>query len=321
MNIAKTVFEAIDKAFYKKQNQNFTIKNAEAVNIEKNIVYSDKNKDTCLLDCYYIPKISNKKQPVILYIHGGGFVAGDKDYRKSLCTWFATHGYFVVNVNYGLCPECHFPEPILHIFDSLGWIIDNSKNKNLDLSKLIVAGDSAGAYYASMIATICTNKKLQTFFEVKPKAKFGACILNCGIFNLDKALEEKILLNLNKKIFESYSGINLKDFAGYKLSKYCSPLEFMNTRFPPTFLIYAKKDIICKGQADFIIKKLDELDIYYESYNSKSLLRNHCFSLEWSSKEAKEANALLSNFLLKFAKNKIPKHQSKSAIKIREEEK
>ena len=144
--------------------------------------------------------------------------------------------------------------------------------------------------------------------------------MNSGIYDLNKALEEKLLFDLNIKIFESYSGISMKDFDNFKYKHYCSPLSFMNTRFPPTFLIYAKKDIICKGQADFIVNKLEQLDTYFESYNSTSLIRNHCFSLEWTSKEAKKANSLLLDFLKRFAKRKLPKRQSKSEICIREEE-
>ncbi len=321
MDIAKTVFEAIDKAFYKKQNESFVFDGADNVSIDKNIVYSDIDKSICLLDCYYTPKRKNKKYPVILYIHGGGFVAGDKDHRTGICSWLASNGYFVVNVNYGLSPECHFPEPIYHLVDSVNWIYKNAKQRELNLTKLIVSGDSAGAYYASMLATICLSSELQSILNVKPLTKFGACVLNCGIYNLNKALEEKMLFRINIKVFESYFGINLKEFDSFKLKDYCSPLPFMNKKFPPTFLIYAKKDIICIGQSEFIIDKLNELDIYYESYNSTSLLKNHCFSLEYSSKEAKEANRLMLDFLMRFTQNKLPKQQSKSDIMIRVEEK
>lgn len=320
MDIAKTIFKAIDKVFDKRFNNSIHIEDSEKVELLSNISYSSTNPEICMLDCYHIPKYTKRKSPVILYIHGGGFVAGDKDCRKALCTWLATQGYFVVNVNYGLCPECHFPEPIIHLVEALNWIYENAKEHKLDLTRLIAAGDSAGAYYASMLATICTNKTLQNIFNVKPKAKFGACVLNSGIYDLNKALKEKLPFDLNIKIFESYAGIGMADFEKYELARYCSPLAFMNKRFPPTFLIYAKKDIICKGQHEFILNKLEQLDTYFESYNSTSLLKNHCFSLEWTSKEAQRANELLADFLKRFAKRKLPKRQSKADVCIREEE-
>ena len=271
------------------------------------------------MDFYYIPK-KRGKYPVIFNIHGGGFVAGKKEYRKQLCTWFAVDGFFVVNVDYGLCPECHFPTPIVQLVAALNFIIDHAKDLKLDTSKIAVCGDSAGAYYACMLATICRSKKLQEVFNIKTNAIIGAAILNCGIYDVDLALSERMLLDINKKVFESYTGISHDDINNFKMKKYCSPLEFMTKRFPPTFLIYAKKDIFCKGQEELLINKLKQLDIYYESYNTKSLFRNHCFSLDFSTKEAKEANGLLQNFVLKFANNSLPKHLSDAEFLIHAEE-
>lgn len=320
MDIARTVFETLDKAFDKKFNGLIDFENADKVKTILNVQYSDSDKTFCKLDIHHIPQ-KHKKYPVLVNIHGGGFVAGSKEHRNGISTWFATQGFFVVNVNYGLCPECKFPTPLVHLVEALNWIYDNAKKFNLNLFKVAICGDSAGAYYASMLTTLCKSKKLQTVFQVSPKIKINACILNCGIYDLNQALKEKLLFDLNLKIFESYSGVNKSNLDTFKLKDYCSPLPFMTKKFPPTFLIYAKKDMVCKGQAELIIEKFNRLDIYFESYNSKSIFRNHCFSLDWSTKEAKEANALVKQFLEKFKKGKLPKHQSHSSEIIREEEK
>ena len=320
MNIAKSVFEAIDIAFNRKQNEVFVFENQENVIVTKDVLYSMADTKVCVLDYYYVPK-KRGKYPVVLNIHGGGFVAGGKDFRKQFCTWLALEGFFVVNVNYGLSPDYIFPEPIGHLLEACNWIYQNRKTLKLDMDRVVVCGDSAGAYYASMLATINKNETFKKAFKAKLKLNFSACVLNCGLYDVQKTLETRMLLNLNKAVFETYTGITEKDFETYKFKNYISPLEFINEDFPPTFLIYAEKDILCRGQTEILAQKLDEKDVYYESYHTKSVFQNHCFSLSWSSEAAKEANMLLLGFLERLKKNELPQRQSASKIKIRAYEK
>ena len=320
MDVAKLIFDAIDVAFDKRINKRHHIKGADGVVITKDVLYSDLDIKTCRLDYYYVPK-KKGLYPVLFTIHGGGFMAGGKEYRRALCTWFAVDGLFVVNVNYGLCPSCNFPTPILHLAAALKWVAKNAKILRLDLSRMAVYGDSAGGYYAAMLAAICESEEMQKAFGIKTKLKFSAAILNCGLYDIQYSLKRRMFLHLNKKIFTSYTGIKEEEFDGYQYKAVSSPLPFINENFPPTFLIYAQKDIFCGGQAEFMIDALEKNDIYYESYHSVSYKRNHCFSLDWSSKESKEVNALIQTFVGKMIDGTLPHRQSQSDILIRECEK
>lgn len=319
MDIVKAFFRAIDKGFNRIQNNSYKIKDAEKVSIVKDVIYSDADIKNCVLD-YYYPTEEKGPFPVIINIHGGGFTAGGKEFRRALCTWYATQGFFVFNVNYGLCPECNFPTPILHIVEAVEWVVDNAHKFNLDLKRMAVGGDSAGAYYACMIATLSANKRLQKYFGVDMKGRFGATILNCGIFDVDEAFRHRQIFRLNEKLMQSYLGLSVKDLHEYKHREYVSPLKFINTKFPPAFLIYCEKDIFCKGQTEHVINVLNQKDIYYESYHTSSLLRNHCFSLEWKSKEANEANEMLKDFLFRFKEGMLPCHLSSASERIEGEE-
>ncbi|MCH5163827.1 MAG: alpha/beta hydrolase [Clostridiales bacterium] len=320
MDIAKFVFDAIDVAFDKRFNKYFYIEGADDVVITKDVLYSYADTKTCLLDYYYVPK-KKGLYPVIFNIHGGGFMAGGKEYRRALCTWYAVDGLFVINVDYGLCPSCHFPTPILHLVEALNWVVKNAKRLRLDLSRMAVCGDSAGGYYAAMLAAITQSEQMQKAFKVKTKAKFSAAILNCGLYDIHESLNRRMLLDLNKKIFTSYTGIEESEFSEYKYKDFCSPLPFITDGFPPTFIIYAERDIFCGGQAEHMIKELEKNDIYYESYHSVSMRRNHCFSLDWANREAKEVNALLKDFVGKMVDGTLPRRQSETDICIRECEK
>ncbi len=320
MDIAKFIFNMIDVTFDKKQNKRIKLKNAEDVIITKDVLYSASDPKICRLDYYYVPQ-KKGLYPVMFNIHGGGFMAGDKEYRRALCTWHALNGFFVVNVNYGLCPECNFPTPVLQLAAALNHVNRFAKLLRLDLDKMVVTGDSAGGYYAAMLAALCANEDMQKALKVKTRVKFGAAILNCGLYDLDTVIKRRLLFDLNKKVFDSYIGIDEDAFLGSEYKDLCSPLPFINKDFPPCFLVYADKDIFCGGQTEILTQKLDSLDIYYESYHSVSMLRNHCFSLEWTSREAKDANALIEKFLDKFKRSNLPPHMSEATEIIRECEK
>ena len=110
---------------------------------------------------------------------------------------YATKGFFVVNVNYGLCPECVFPEQIRHLVSAINWIKKNEKKFNLDLKKMVVSGDSAGAYFSAMLACVCESKVLQRRLKVETDIHFSAAILNCGLYDLDSILTRKFAFGLN----------------------------------------------------------------------------------------------------------------------------
>lgn len=317
MEFVKIVFEAFDKILNKSQNEVVEIEGEENLSILTDIQYSNTKKFNALLDIYY-KKNNIEHLPVLIYIHGGGFIAGGKEYRTAIAKWLAVQGYFVVNVNYGLSPECVFPQQFKHLAAAMKWIKKNQKNYKLNLEKVVVAGDSAGAYYASMLACISNSAKLQEKLKIGLPFHFAGVVLNCGLYDLKSVLNRRLAFDLNSKIFEMYTGINRDEVEHYKYKDYCSPLTYISKKFPPTFIIYSEKDILCMGQAERLIKKLKEKDVYFESFCSENPFVNHCFSLEWKTKQAQRANYLQSLFLQNILNNSLPLKMSEAEKGIHE---
>ncbi len=300
---AVVIFKAIDKLFDKQQNRKKLIREySDGIKISKDVSYADDK--ACTLDTYFKPN-NGEKYPVMFYIHGGGFTAGDKHYRRAQSLWYAHNGLFVVNANYGLAPEYKFPAPITQLFDALNWICDNAENYNLDLDKIIISGDSAGAYFSGMLAVISTNPSLQERYGVSTKAKLSAAVLNCGIYDLEKALGQKVLFNLAECLLIDLTGCKLANLKEYEYLDVCSSIGYVNEKFPKSFITYAGKDFFCGGQSETLIEKLNKLGVYCESYGSKKFMDNHCYSLGWNTKCAKENNEKTMAFVLKFIKGEI----------------
>lgn len=121
---------------------------------QKNVVYKDGPETGKLrLDIDY-PSGDKKLFPVVMFLHGGGWVTGDKaalDSKKWIPE-FAKAGFAVVSVNYRLAPETTFPGPVEDVKAALQFIINNSQKYNLDKDKIAIVGTSAGANLGMLAA-------------------------------------------------------------------------------------------------------------------------------------------------------------------------
>ena len=300
MSIATKLFKAIDVLFDHPQNKRRkrTYKDVSFV-VEKDIPYAEDN--ACRLDTYCVNN-DGGKYPVMFYIHGGGFVAGDKHHRRAISEWCAVQGYFVVNVNYGLCPECKFPAPLQHLIYALNWVGDNAEKYNLDLDRIVISGDSAGAYYSTAVISVANNKALQEKIGVATDLKFKGAWLNCGIYDIITALGGKLPLNMGAVILDDFASIDVKDIDNYEYLDLCKTVDLVDSKYPETFVTYAKKDIFCKGQSEKLIGKLKESGVDVEEYHSTKFASNHCFCLNWKGKDATTNNGMVEKFLARMSK-------------------
>ena len=106
--------------------------------------------------------------PVILWVHGGAFAAGDKSDITEYAVQIAAHGYHVVNINYALAPKDKYPTPLLQLHDAYQWILEHAGDYQFDPTKIIIAGDSAGAQIVSQYALVQTNEDYANKIQIKP---------------------------------------------------------------------------------------------------------------------------------------------------------
>ncbi len=94
----------------------------------------------------YTPANLPEKAPVVLEIHGGGWVAGSLDIDNYRCIYLAEHTpCIVVGVEYRLTtPEIHFPAPLMDCYTALCWIHDHAEEIGADPERIALHGTSAG---------------------------------------------------------------------------------------------------------------------------------------------------------------------------------
>lgn len=103
------------------------------------------------LDIHY--KKGNKKRPVIFFIHGGGWVMGDKNFSRFVAPTWVDLGYTVVSINYRLAPANTHPAQIEDCAMALKWVMDNIRHYGGNPNKIAITGHSSGAQLAALLVT------------------------------------------------------------------------------------------------------------------------------------------------------------------------
>ena len=97
--------------------------------------------------------------PLVLFLHGGGWVTGDLDTHDATCRELANaSGCKVVALDYRLAPEHKFPAGLLDCHAALRWLVDNAKELQIDAARIVVSGDSAGGNLAASLALLARDR-------------------------------------------------------------------------------------------------------------------------------------------------------------------
>jgi acetyl esterase len=122
----------------------------------------------------YKPEVGarNAPLPLLLFVHGGGFVIGDLETHDKVCRTLCHHaGMLVVALDYRLAPEHPFPAAPDDAEAALRWLIANAASLGADASRLALAGDSAGAQLALVAARRVHSAQVRALGLIYPVAQ------------------------------------------------------------------------------------------------------------------------------------------------------
>ncbi|HVH41787.1 MAG TPA: alpha/beta hydrolase [Labilithrix sp.] len=124
--------------------------------------------------------------PIVFYVHGGGFSILSKDTHWMMALGFARRGFLVFNVSYRLAPKHRFPGAVEDVCRAYEWVVQNAARFGGDTSRIVLAGESAGANLVTSLALALTYERPEPFARlawdtgVVPRAVVPAC----GVFQV-----------------------------------------------------------------------------------------------------------------------------------------
>ena len=155
------------------------------LDVREDIPYLETGRREHRLDIYR-RRDSSGPLPVVLYVHGGGFRILSKESHWIMAKRFADQGYLVFNISYRLAPKDPFPAGLEDVCAAWLWVVKNAARFGGDPSRIVVAGESAGAnLVSSLVLATCyarTEPSARGVFQagVVPVA----AVPYCGIFQV-----------------------------------------------------------------------------------------------------------------------------------------
>ncbi len=188
----------------------------------------------------YLPQKMDHEVPVIIWIHGGGFIAGGKDSAKNWSKMLADAGYAVAAVDYEYAPEISYPEQLRQIQE---FIKELKKRRGeglpIDINRVYLAGDSAGAHIAAQCALCATNpdfeKEIGIHSELHPDELKGT-LLYCGPYNIEVifSFDNKFAQFIFGKIGWAFFGTT--KWRKNHIFKTTTIKDYVTSAFPPSFI-------------------------------------------------------------------------------------
>jgi acetyl esterase/lipase len=130
----------------------------------KNIKIDNKDGSSKIKLRIYQPANHTNAAPVMIWMHGGGYIIGKPEMEDAVCIQFVRElGISIVSVDYRLAPKHPFPAGLEDCYSALMWAKQNSETFGFDASRIAVGGTSAGGGLAAALAQLAFDRK-----EVSP---------------------------------------------------------------------------------------------------------------------------------------------------------
>ena len=185
--------------------------------------------------------------PVVVWLHGGAWVGGDKADVRPYLKVLASQGRVVVGVNYSRAPGAGYPTPVDQTLEALDWVEEHADEHGIDASRLVLAGDSAGAQ-------IAVEATLREGAGSGGQDRVDGLVLQSGAFDPGQMVEQS----------EGWAGW----IVGRAVSSYVDPDDYANARvvdhvtdeLPPVWLTSGDADPL-HAQSVELVDRLEELGV------------------------------------------------------------
>lgn len=191
----------------------------------------------------YAPADARLPLTTVVWIHGGGFISGDKRDVANYARVLAGQGFAVVSVQYTIAPEARYPTPLVQANKAVEFLARGKHRLPVDPDRLVLAGDSAGAQLAAQLAAAYADPAYAEaigFVPALPPDGLAGALLYCGPYDAALVGTEGAFAGFMRTVFWSYFG--LREFGGHPLLDQFSVPRHVTPAFPPAFVSVGNAD-------------------------------------------------------------------------------
>ena len=208
--------------------------------------------------------------PTIVWLHGGGWLGGDKADWAPYFKLLAARGFTVVSIGYSLSPEHQYPQPTVETNAAIAYLVANAERLHVDPDRFFLAGDSAGAQVASQAAAAITDPAYARELKIAPAiepSRLRGVILHSGVYDAAPFVNQEVAPGgpmgfAVATLLWAYAGT--KDWSA-PVFEQMSTIDHVTARFPPAFITGGNDDTLTKSQSRPFAAKLDALGVPTET--------------------------------------------------------
>lgn len=229
------------------------------VKVTRDVPYIDDGNPKHMLDIYApknpLPGMS--PAPVLLQIHGGGWMIGNKkEQALPLMNLMAARGWICVAVNYRLSPKATFPDHLLDVKQAVRWIREEIASHGGDPNFIVATGGSAGGHLSSLLTLTANDPAYQPGFE-NVDTSMNGCVPFYGVYDFSDTYRMQVHGGLTETIGKYVLKEKLTDNRDAFLA--ASPMHRIHSDAPPMFVVHGDQDSLAPvEEARHFVKLLRE---------------------------------------------------------------
>lgn len=241
--------------------------------IHKDISYGDKESNKFDL---YVPKDNSKENyGLVVYLHAGGFTAGDKSDDAAMLEWLCSKGYVTAGINYTLRTDennASVYSQSIEIKEAIPLVVEEAKKPGYNLNKMVISGGSAGGTLAMIYAYRDAKESpipVKMMFELVGPSSFFA--EDWDVYGLDKNNEAAAGL-FGAMLGEKIDKEIVKTDELQEIMKPISAYAWVDENSVPSVIAYGKCDKVCPVKtAKHLVNALEENNVDYKYFEAPHL--------------------------------------------------
>ena len=268
----------------------------DGMRIRTNLRYGTEYPNS-FLDIWYSSADDHTDRPTVVYMHGGGWFMGSKDWgdpfagggasgaMREPVELIARQGFNVVNLDYALAPAYRYPVPLIQLNEAIGFLRDHSDEYGLDMTRVIIMGGSAGAQLSAQYGVVLSDPSYAAGVGVRP-AIDAAHVKGLVLFSPPL----KVAGHGWRMNAMAWAYLGTQELENSRQARQMDILSHVNARYPATYITDGNQPDTFPEHAKAMDRMLTQkgVDHVFNYYEASEAVLSHDYTGRLDSKHGRE---------------------------------